>query len=183
MILNLKVTWKAMARNVFFILLIFVSTLSEAASGDIEITFYMESLKDLPLYCQYRLAETEFRERVPVINGKRKWPLSFGKSRSKWEKIIGSQNWTYIHHYCFGIKKVMDYSRMTLNKNRHFTKDQLQNQLESALAEFEFMRNANTLNFPFFYDLYRYESLIYSNLGSFEKSMWALKQAYKYKRK
>ncbi len=58
-----------------------------------------------------------------------------------------------------------------------------QHQMKKALGQFEFMRKANTLNFPLWTDLYRYEALIYTELGDIEKAQWAIQQSLKHRRK
>lgn len=147
------------------------------AVSDFEITLYMQSLNNLPAYCQHKIAETRFRNECTDINGRINWPQKFGKSRSHWERYIGSQNWIYIHHYCFGIREFMDYSRMN-NED----KGNNQHKLVKAIEEFEFMRVSKTSNFRFWYDLYRYEAYIYMLLGNTSKAEWALKKSKNYGR-
>ncbi len=161
------------------ILIVFFATQKCEAASDIEIKLYISNeLNSLPNYCQVRLAEVYFEKGYPDrknIN----WPPLFMKSLSRWKNSIGPQNWTYFHHYCFGIKDYNDYSAMdSYNKNRF-----KQHQMKKALGQFEFMRKANTLNFPLWTDLYRYEALIYTELGNIEKAQWAIQQSLKHRRK
>ena len=151
-----------------------------SANGDVKIKLYMQQeLNTLPDYCQYRLAESEFREEFKGINGKTNWPPIFKETLNKWRGKIGIQNWTHIHHYCFGIRHFQNYSLNSSNKNETYKK----HELTRALENFEYIRKAKTLNFPFWYDLYRYEAYLHLRLGNTAKAKWALKNSLKYKRK
>lgn len=146
------------------------------ALSDAEIISYMSKLTNVPTFCQYRMAETTFRNDA---DGGRSWPPLFTKERNKWMNIVGVQNWTYVHHYCFGVREYNEYSAMDYNNRSKHKK----HKMTRALEEFEFMRKAQISNFPFMHELFRYESLIYAELGNFEKSQWAFKQSLKYRRK
>lgn len=101
------------------------------------------------------------------------------KSLNRWKNAIGPKNWGYFHHYCFGIRDYNDYNMMDIKNKKRFK----QHQMNKALGQFEFMRNANTLNFPLWADLYRYQALIYTELGNIEKAQWAIQQSLKHRRR
>lgn len=174
----------------FFVIIIFFVSITlticaecDAAGNVAQLQLYMAiELKYLPNYCQYRLAEIKFDDNFTDINGKINFPTSFKKPLNKWINAIGKQNWIYFHHYCDGIRDYTDYTSkvysISENKRAAFKK----NQMERALSQFEFMRHAKTLNFPFWYDLYRYEAYIYLQLGNTAKAKWALKKSLKYKK-
>lgn len=124
------------------------------------------------------MAETTFRKEFPILNGQRSWPPHFGKMRNQWENDIGNKNWRHLHHYCFGIRAFTEYSNMSPEEKKINKEPKLQR----ALREFEYMRKAQTLNFPFWYDLYRYETYIHLQLGNTAKAQWALEQSLKYKK-
>lgn len=152
----------------------------EAAGGDFQLQNYMSTeLKTLPEYCQVRLTEIQFTKEFTGANGKTIFPPKFNKSLNRWRNSIGPKNWGYFHHYCFGVK---DYNTYTF-----WSYDQRKNkkhiQMKRALEQFEFMRNANLSNFPLWYDLYRYEAMIYSELGNVERAQWAMQQSRKYRKK
>ncbi len=149
------------------------------ANGDVKIKLYMQQeLNNLPEYCQYRLAETRFRNEFSGPNGKINWPPYFGESLNSWVQKIGPTSWTHIHHYCFGVSAFNEYSLDAANKNETYKN----NKLQRALNEFEYMRGAEKVNFPLWYELYRYEAYIYMRLGNTAKAKWALEQSLRYKK-
>ncbi len=160
-----------------FIIIGFASS-SEAAS-DVEIQLYIsQELNNIPNYCQIRLAEVYFekeysnRKNIP-------WPPYFQKSLNKWENAIGKKNWGYFHHYCFGVIDIQNYMAMDSDQKLRYKHQQM----KRALGQFEFMRNANTVNFPLWYQLYIYEFYIYSELGDIGNAQRALKESLKYRSK
>lgn len=166
--------------KVNIIIVVGFSSSSEATS-DIEIKNYIaKELKNIPEYCQVRLAEVYFQKEYPVqIRTNIPWPPHFMKSLNKWKNAIGSQNWMYFHHYCFGVRDINDYMSIDYDQ-RNSHKHQY---MKRALGQFQFMENANTMNFPFWYELYRYELYIYFELGDVGNAQRVLKQSLKYRRK
>jgi hypothetical protein len=138
-------------------------------------------LSNIPIYCQTKLAEVYFeKEYPPSERNNIKWPPFFSRYLNKYRNIVGRQNWIYFHHYCFGIKDYNTYiskkPSIAINKQSNYKNEMC----KRALGQFEFMRKANTLNFPLWRELYTYEALIYSELGSLEKALWATKQSRRY---
>lgn len=162
-------------RLFFLFLIIFFgySNKPAFANDDLEIQLYMNSLNFLPTYCQYRLAEAKFRNQYRAENNKYNWPESFGQSLSQWAQKVGYGNWVHIHHYCFGIRAFTESSRMSNEQNEMKKKQKL----ERALREFEYMRTRAQKNFPFWYDLYRYETSIHLQLGNSSDAQRALKKS------
>lgn len=145
---------------------------------DMRIKMYMTSLSTLPTYCQYKLAEINFRKDFTSVNGQSNWPTGFAKGRQQWANSIGLRNWTHLHHYCFGIRAFKEYTNSSYEVKEKFKKTKLQR----ALNEFQYMKNAKTVNFPFWSDLYRYEGYIYLELGNAPKAKSALENSLRYKR-
>lgn len=155
--------------------------LSAPSAGDaadrsatmVDMLLYMNSHKDLPDYCQCRLAEAKFREEFrnkhrPQID----WPAQFAKVRDRWVRLFG-KNWRHIHHYCFGIQKLNRSLRMT-EKSEELRR---KGTLKSALEEFEYMRRGAYPSFPLWPQLFMYESQIYLQLGQPVKAQRAMQQA------
>lgn len=158
-----------------FIFTIFIKDIHASSYQD--IVNYMNSLNTLPEFCQYRLAETKFRKDFTDNQGQKRWPKEYGSRRYRWESLLGKKNWTYIHHYCFGIRAIMDYSMMSTQNKKKYKK----RQMERALSEFQFMKNAQTYNFPLWYDLYNYEAYVYMRLDQPQKAEESLRKALGYK--
>lgn len=148
----------------------------KADSRDFEIQQYKQTLSTLPTYCQDKLVETQYRNKF-TFNGKENWPPIYNKSRMKSINQVGVQNWAYVHHYCFGLRAYNEYSTLSYDQKK-IKKNHI---LRRALEEFEFMRVARISNFPFMYNLYTYQALIYTDLGDHMKASWALKQSQKYR--
>lgn len=150
-----------------------------SANGDVKIKLYMQQeLNNLPEYCQYRLAQTHFINEFRDQSGKINWPPAFGQRQKSWRQKIGPENWTHIHHYCFGIRAFNEYSLASADTSERYKN----NRLQRALGEFDYIRNARTVNFPFWHELYRYEAYIYMQLGNTPKAKWALEQSLRHKR-
>lgn len=158
-----------------------IATSVEAASGDLDLLVYMQSLGELPEYCKYKIAETKYApDYVSAYDPKIvNWPPRFRSSLSQWKQRLGNTNWTYVHHYCFGIRETNKYMSMDIDQR----KKNNNNQLKRALNEFEFVRRSQAGHtFPFLYELYRYQYFIYFEMGNFQKAQWALNEAAKYRR-
>lgn len=186
MILKLKMPLLPIRRYVLAIFFIFTFTGipsdGVAVRGESEIFLHMQSLGNLPDYCKYKIAETKFKPLYKDSNNTKEvnWPPKFGSSLNQWQNRLGLLNWTYIHHYCFGIRAMNTYNSMD-SKER---KEKGEQQLNVALREFEFVRASRARDvFPFYYNLYRYEYIIYSGLGNYQKSKWAIEQSLKYRSK
>jgi hypothetical protein len=180
-IFNKYILNKIVVINIILFASIILNNINAAyANGDSELKLFMlKEYANLPEYCQYRLTEIKYDDKFKDVNGKINFPPVFSQNLNKWKNRIGTQNWKYFHHYCTGIIDYNYYSNMSIDSKKRFKS----HQLNKALGQFEFMRRAQLSNFPLWYDLYRYEALIYMELGNTGKAQWAIQQSQKYRKK
>ena len=124
--------------------------------GEKEMMSYFNSLNSLPEFCRYKMTAAEFR------SNRTAWPEEFENKLNQWVNRLGQLNWTYIHHYCYGVRAINEYVVMDIKEKETFGKKKL----ERALREFQFMRNSNAKHvFPFWNEVYSYEGFIHYRLG------------------
>jgi len=151
------------------------TTQRPATMGD--IVLYMNENKNLPEYCQCRLAEAVFREQFRNTEqpNQMDWPVPFANLLAKWNKIIGANNWVHLHHYCFGIRSFnQSLSMFSESEKERITKSET---LKEALGGFKYMEERADSTFPLWSQLYLYEFRVYSQLGQPLMAQRALQRA------
>lgn len=116
----------------------------------------------LPDYCQARLLERDV-----VVVARKKLPPQHTAVINKFRNQIGGHNWTYFHHFCFGIGKTKSALSSLDGKNNN--KIISASKFKDAKSEFDFVKNRFNKSFPFWNVLYEYERFIDENLSYLKK--------------
>jgi hypothetical protein len=161
----------------------FAAAASPQSATMLDILVFMNSHKDLPEYCQCRMAEAEFRDqfRNDWKPAQVDWPPQFAMLRAKWTKQFGA-SWGDLHHYCFGIMRLN--TAMGLTGKSEEVEMRKKGTLTWALQEFRYIEgSASGGSFPLWPQLFMYEYQVYSRLGQPVKAQRALQRAAQYRKK
>ena len=157
---------KRIPRIVVWIMLVYMFTIlfgntAVIAGKEADIVASMNKRSYMPKYCQCRLTEADLRKK---IGGK--WPIQFQKMRDKYVKIFG-KSYTYLHHYCFGLKYLHNASQIDfISHKKDWTRA-----LQLAIGEFQFVENSMGYpSFPLKAQLHRYKAQAHNMLGEYQKA-------------
>lgn len=88
---------------------------------------------DLPRFCQVKIEMLRLKREV------KPWPQELVAEAEVWEEIFGRRAWSYMHHYCAGINRIIRFEksvRLGIGSSENMTKMQRAT-LAYALDEFE----------------------------------------------
>lgn len=132
-------------------------------------TILPEEMKLLPRWCQIRmLSHAGMRGYIGVHALKDRVPDHILRENKKWEKVIGEDIYTYLHHYCWALNWINRYKRFRFAQYKGAEKD-LHGALSNAIGQFNFIRGHLRPKHKLYYSMLMNEAYVYQELKDNKK--------------